>query len=74
MGPGNKYFKFTVLPFGLSTACYAFIKLIRPLILHWLSMGIRVVIYVDDGIVIVEGAHKAQEVNAVIQRNLQENS
>ena len=38
-------------------------------------MGIRVVIYVDDGIVIMEGAHQAaQEVSAVIQRNLQDSS
>ena len=50
MGSGNKYFTFTVLPFGLSTACYTFTKLMRPLIHHWRGMGIRAVIYVDDGI------------------------
>ena len=26
------YFVFTVLPFGLATACYAFTKLMRPLV------------------------------------------
>ena len=29
------YYVFTVLPFGLSTACYLFTKLMRPLVRHW---------------------------------------
>ena len=29
-GDGPKYYVFTVLPFGLATACYAFTKLVRP--------------------------------------------
>ena len=70
-GTGNKYFTFTVLPFGLSTACYAFTKLIRPLIRHWRGMGIRAVIYVDDGIVAVEGEHSARHVSMLIQKDLQ---
>ena len=31
-GVERKYFMFTVLPFGLSTACYTFTKFIVPLI------------------------------------------
>jgi hypothetical protein len=30
----RKYFKFTVLPFGLSTGPYIFSKVIRPLVKH----------------------------------------
>ena len=45
---------------GLST------KLIRPLIQHWRGMGIRAVIYVDDGIVAVEGEHNARHVSMLI--------
>ena len=33
-GKVNNYV-FTVLPFGLSSACYLFTKLMRPLIRHW---------------------------------------
>ena len=42
---------FTVLPFGLSSACYIFTKLLRPLVRYWRASGIRTVIYIDNGIV-----------------------
>ena len=44
------YFKFTVLPFGLSSACNIFTKVMRPLVKHWRASGIKVVLYLDDGI------------------------
>jgi len=50
-----KYFKFAVLPFGLSSACYAFTKLLRPLVRHWRAQGLRAVLYLDDGIVAAKG-------------------
>ena len=50
-----KYFKFKVLPFGLSSACYAFTKLLRPLIRYWRAQGLRAVLYLDDGIVAAKG-------------------
>ena len=45
-----KYFQFKVLPFGLALACYVFTKVMRPLIKRWRGMGIRSVLYLDDGI------------------------
>ena len=30
-----KYFQFTVLPFGLSSAPYLFIKLLKPILTSW---------------------------------------
>ena len=42
---------FRVLPFGLSSACYVFTKLLRPLVKRWRGKGIRAIIYIDDGIV-----------------------
>jgi hypothetical protein len=47
---GTRFFMFTVLPFGLSTACYVFTKVMRPLNTHWRSSGIKSIIYLDDGI------------------------
>ena len=44
-----RYFTFTVLPFGLSTACFCFTKLMRPLVKRWRSMGHNSFIYLDDG-------------------------
>ena len=45
-----KFFVFTVLPFGLSSAPYIFSKLVRSLVNYWRGLGRRVVTFVDDGI------------------------
>ena len=50
---------FTVLPFGLSSACYLFTKLLRPLIRLWRGIGLKAIIYLDDGIVAVRGKNRA---------------
>ena len=44
-----RYFCFTVLPFGLSSAPYLFTKLFRPLVAHWRALGFRIVLFLDDG-------------------------
>ena len=44
------YFVFTVLPFGLSSACYCFTKLLRPLLQRWRFMSFACFLYLDDGI------------------------
>ena len=44
------YYKFRVLPFGLSTACFLFTKVLRPLVERWRSYGMHIVLYLDDGI------------------------
>ena len=49
------FYVFKVLSFGLATACYAFTKLLRPLVKCWRSQGLRVVLYLDDGIVAISG-------------------
>ena len=38
----QKFFKFTVLPFGLSTGPYVFSKVQRALVKHWRGKGFRV--------------------------------
>ena len=48
------YYVFKVLPFGLSTVCYLFTKLMRPLVRHWRSRGLKSIIYLDDGIIAVK--------------------
>ena len=50
-GAGHeRYFHFTVLPFGLSSAPFIFTKLLRLLQTHWRSHGIPIAIFFDDGI------------------------
>ena len=45
-----RYFTFAVLPFGLSSACFCFTKLMRPLVRRWRSMGHTSFIYLEDGL------------------------
>ena len=42
------YYIFTCLPFGLSSACYIFTKVVRPLVKFWRSKGFLIVLYLDD--------------------------
>ena len=44
-----KYFCFTVLPFGLSSAPYIFTICLRPLVKFWRFNGIKIVVFLDDG-------------------------
>ena len=44
-----RYFTFAVLPFGLSSACFCFTKLLRPLVKRWRSMSHGSFVYLDDG-------------------------
>ena len=48
-GTRSRYFCFTVLPFGLSSAPYLFTKFFRPLVRYWRGLGIHLVLYLDDG-------------------------
>uniref|UniRef100_A0A1X7VUB7 CCHC-type domain-containing protein n=1 Tax=Amphimedon queenslandica TaxID=400682 RepID=A0A1X7VUB7_AMPQE len=57
----DQFYVFTVLPFGLSTACYIFTKVLRPVVKHIRALGIRLVLYLDDGLVSV----KASETHSI---------
>ena len=46
----TRYFRFCVLPFGLSTAPFVFTKLLKALIKYWRSQGIPIVVFLDDGL------------------------
>ena len=65
---------FRVLPFGLSTACYVFTKLLRPLVKYWRSEGKRVVIYIDDGIYASSTIQEAENGSAIIASDLKDAS
>ena len=45
----EKFYVFTVLPFGLSTAPYIFTKLLKPLEKHWRYLNINIAIFLNDG-------------------------
>ena len=45
----TKYFQFSVLPFGLSSASYLFTKLLKPLVKKWRTEYKSIVEFLDDG-------------------------
>ncbi len=67
----RRYFVFTVLCFGLSTAPFVFTKVLRNLIAYWRSMGIKIVIYIDDGIILEKSHALALSNGACVRRDLQ---
>jgi len=67
----ESYFVFKVLPFGLSSACYFFTKLLRPLVKFWRGHGYRIVVYLDDGICSMQ-AEQAEAASEFIQDTLRQ--
>ena len=65
------YYVFTVLPFGLSTACYLFTKIMRALVRHWWGRDLKAIVYLDDGVVAVKGKHRALEESVSVRHELE---
>ena len=66
----RQYFVFTVLPFGLASACYAFTKLMRPMVKYWRGRGLRAIVYIDDGIAAVKGEGAAKRESELVRKDL----
>ena len=67
----TRYFCFTVLPFGLASACYCFTKLLRPLVKRWRSMGHSCLVYLDDGLTSRPDLLSAQVASSIQQQDLE---
>ena len=65
-----KFYKFTVLPFGLSTGPYVFTKVQRTLTKHWRSQGICIFTYLDDGAGAGSSFQEAQEVSDLVRQDV----
>ena len=61
---------FTVLPFGLSSACYMFTKLLRPIVRYRWARGLRILVYLDDGLCATAGRQRALEASHLVQATL----
>jgi len=66
----TKYYYYKVLPFGLASACYAFTKVMRPLVKRWRNLGIRCAIYLDDGIFGDSDFKNCSNISENIQKDL----
>uniref|UniRef100_A0A146LQD6 Pol polyprotein n=1 Tax=Lygus hesperus TaxID=30085 RepID=A0A146LQD6_LYGHE len=49
---GNDIFQFKCLPFGLSSAPYTFVKLMKPILAHLRSQGVTLANYLDDFVIL----------------------
>jgi len=67
----TKYFVFTVLPFGLSSGCYLFTKLLKPLVRYWRGCSLKAIVYLDDGIVAVQGFERALHEGLLVKEDLE---
>ena len=53
-----RYFVFTVLPFGLTSALFIFTKTMRVLVKHWRENNIKTCCFLDDGAGMEVAFHK----------------
>ncbi len=68
----GKFYVFTVLVFGLSSAPYVFTKLMRCLVKRWRALGIPSVVYLDDGILTLPSQVSCSYASSLVQKDLAE--
>ena len=56
----TRFFQFSGLPFGLSSAPYLFTKLLKSLVKKWRSEAKSIVVYLDDGLGAAADMNKAK--------------
>ncbi|VDI03553.1 Hypothetical predicted protein [Mytilus galloprovincialis] len=68
----NKFYCFTVLAFGLSSAPYLFTKCLRPIVKYWRENGVDIVLYLDDGLGMGKNKQEASECSSFVKTSLLE--
>ena len=66
----DRYFQFTVLPFGLSSAPFIFTKLLKPLEAPWRGQGIPIALFFDDGIGAGSSLNSAKINSSIVRADL----
>ncbi len=66
----KRYYFFVVLPFGLCTAGYVFTKVCRVLVKFWRRHGIKIVIYIDDGVGAADSLVECSKVSSFVRASL----
>ena len=69
-GTRKVYYTYEVLPFGISTAGFIFTKLLRVLVQHWRSMGIKIILYLDDGILAADTPEACKRASEKVRSDL----
>ena len=66
----DRYFLFTVLPFGITSGPFIFTKVMRVLIKHWRERGIQISCFLDDGLAVDKDQGKLKEQSLLVQTSL----
>ncbi|KAL9969042.1 hypothetical protein ACROYT_G021206 [Oculina patagonica] len=66
----TRYFEFTVLPFGLSSAPFLFTKLLKPLVKKWRSESKAIIVFLDDGLGAAADESKAKIASLQVHADL----
>ena len=66
----EKYFVFTVVPFGLQPSAYIFSKVLRPLVAHWRRNSIQVVLYLEDGFGVAEDQEMCSKHSDIVKKDI----
>ena len=59
-------YQFNCLPFSLSSAPWVFTKTLKPVAALLWEMGVRMIVYIDDILILVETKERAQEQEALV--------
>ncbi|KAK3096540.1 hypothetical protein FSP39_001138 [Pinctada imbricata] len=65
-----RYFVFNVLPFGISSASHIFTKLMRQVVMYLRTDGIKIVLYLDDGLGGANSYAAAKELSMKVRNDL----
>ena len=66
----DNFYSFTSLAFGLSSAGLIFSKIVREMVKRWRAMGIMIVTYLDDGILLANSYQEALLHAKIIKEDL----
>lgn len=61
---GKRTYQFTCLPFGLTSAPWVFTKTLKPIAALGQELGFRLVLYIDDIVLMAESREVVQEQGA----------
>lgn len=67
----DETFQFTCLPFGLSTSPYVFTKVMKPVIKKLQELGILLVIYIDDLLILADTLDAYKRNTRIVMRLLE---
>jgi hypothetical protein len=66
----KRHFVFQVLPFGISTAGYIFTKILQVVIKKWRNLGMKIILFLDDGLGGASSLEMARENSIFAKKDL----